>query len=136
MSIYAKLRFISRHGTETLYIAQIFHLLRAVNGDGDVLRLAVFKLYAASYGLPNMRATEDLMTASVQGAQPESVLAVDISSLDTKLVTAKEGNKRFGLVLQKYLRHGIDAHLVYYPGQSQLLCIANMHTSVCSAASL
>ena len=38
------------------------------------------------------------MTASVQGTQPESVLAVDISSLDTKLVTAEEGNKLFGLV--------------------------------------
>jgi len=98
VSFYAKLRFISRHGTETLYIAQILHFLRAVNGDGDVLRLAVCKLYAASYGLPNMRATEDIMTASVQGTQPESVLAVDISSLDTKLVTAKEGNKLFGLV--------------------------------------
>ena len=58
VSFYAKLRFISRHGTETLYIAQILHFLRAVNGDGDVLRLAVCKLYAASYGLPNMRATK------------------------------------------------------------------------------
>ena len=100
MSYYAKLRFISRHGKETLYIGQIQHFLRAVNGDGDVLRLAVCELYAASYGLPGMRATEDIMTASLQSSQPRRVLAVDISSLDTKLVTAKDDNKLFGLIYQ------------------------------------
>ena len=98
MSYYAKLRFISRHGKETLYIAQIKHFLRAVNGDGHVLRLAVCELYGASYGLAGMRATEDIMTASLQSSQPRRVLAVDISSLDTKLVTAKDDNKLYGLV--------------------------------------
>ncbi|KAL3132138.1 hypothetical protein ABBQ32_008748 [Trebouxia sp. C0010 RCD-2024] len=70
VSYYAKLRFIRRHGKETLYIAQIKHFLRAVNGDGHVLRLAVCELYGANYGLPGMRATEDIMTASEQSSQP------------------------------------------------------------------
>ncbi|KAL0027879.1 hypothetical protein WJX77_012618 [Trebouxia sp. C0004] len=49
VSFYPKLRFITRHGSETLYIA-------------------------------------------------ETVLAVDVSELDTKLVTAKEGDKLYGIV--------------------------------------
>ncbi len=98
VSFYAKLRFISRHGTESLFIAEIQHFLRAVNGAADVLRLAVCKLYPATYGLPDMRSVEDIMTATLQGRQAQTVLAVDISEFDTKLVTAKEGNKLYGLV--------------------------------------
>ncbi len=37
------------------------------------------------------------MTASLS-SRTQQVLAVDISELDTKLVTATEGNKLFGLV--------------------------------------
>lgn len=73
-----------------------------MNGKGDVLRLAVCELYAASYGIPGRRPfhtnAQDVMTASLQSSQPPKVLAVDISSLDTKLVTAKDDNKLFGLV--------------------------------------
>ncbi|DBB03152.1 TPA: hypothetical protein ACH3X1_013321 [Trebouxia sp. C0004] len=100
VSFYAKLRFITRHGSETLYIAEIQHFLRAVNGAADVLRLAVCKRYPARYGLPNMRSTEDIMTAKFQhqDAHVQTVLAVDVSELDTKLVTAKEGNKLYGIV--------------------------------------
>jgi hypothetical protein len=40
------------------------------------------------------------MTASLS-SQAQQVLAVDISELDIKLVTGKEGNKLFGLVYKK-----------------------------------
>ena len=96
MSCYAKLRFITQNGTENLYIAEIQHFLRVVNGDADVLRLAVCKLYPAKYGIPGMRATEDIMTASLNNQAALEVLAVDISELDTKLVTAKEDSKLYG----------------------------------------
>ena len=56
------------------------------------------RLYAASYGLSNVRATRDIMAASLQSTQDLPVMAVDISSLDTKLVTAKENNKLYGMV--------------------------------------
>ena len=62
------------------------------------MRLAVCRLYAASYGLSNMRATWDIMAASLQSTQDLPVMAVDISSLDTKLVTAKENKKLYGMV--------------------------------------
>lgn len=80
-----------------LYIAEVLHFLRAVNCDGGMLRLAVCRLYAASYGLSIMCATRDIMAASLQSTQPLPVVAVDISSLDTKLVTAKENNKLYGM---------------------------------------
>ena len=92
MSFYAKLRFVSRHDTESLFIAEIEQFLRVINADAEVLRLAVCKLYPARYG-----STEDIMTSSLS-SQAQQVLAVDISELDTKLVTGKEGSKLFGLV--------------------------------------
>ncbi|DBA87963.1 TPA: hypothetical protein ACH3X1_004948 [Trebouxia sp. C0004] len=98
VSFYPKLRFITRHGSETLYIAEVQPFLRAVNGAADVLRLAVCKLYPARYGLPDMRSTEDIMTAKFQSQNAQTVLAVDVSELDTKLVTAKEGDKLYGIV--------------------------------------
>jgi len=92
VSFYAKLRFVSRHDTESLFIAEIQQFLRVINADAEVLRLAVCKLYPARYGR-----AEDVMTASLS-SRTQQVLAVDISELDTKLVTATEGNKLFGLV--------------------------------------
>jgi len=92
VSFYAKLRFVSRHDTESLFIAEIQQFLRVINADAKVLRLAVCKLYPARYGR-----AEDVMTASLS-SRTQQVLAVDISELDTKLVTATEGNKLFGLV--------------------------------------
>ena len=56
------------------------------------------EFFPARYGLPGMHATEDIMTGTLEGAQAQTVLAVDISELDTKLVTAKEGNKLYGIV--------------------------------------
>jgi len=70
----------------------IQQFLRVINADAEVLRLAVCKLYPARYGR-----AEDVMTASLS-SRTQQVLAVDISELDTKLVTATEGNKLFGLV--------------------------------------
>ncbi|DBA87950.1 TPA: hypothetical protein ACH3X1_004937 [Trebouxia sp. C0004] len=93
VSFYAKLRFVSRHDTESLFIAEIQHFLRVINADAEVLRLAVCKLYPARYGR-----VEDVMTASLS-SRTQQVLAVDIS--DTKLVTATEGTKLFGLVYSK-----------------------------------
>jgi len=68
------------------------HILWVINADAEVLRLAVCKLNPARYGT-----AEDVMTASLS-SRTQQVLAVDISELDTKLVTATEGNKLFGLV--------------------------------------
>ena len=70
----------------------IQQFLRVINADAEVLRLAVCKLYPARYGR-----AEDVMTASLS-SRTQQVLAVDISELDTKLVTATEGTKLFGLV--------------------------------------
>ena len=53
---------------------------------------AVCTLYPARYDK-----AENVMTASLS-SRIQQVLAVDISELDTKLVTATEGNKLFGLV--------------------------------------
>lgn len=41
------------------------------------------------------------MTATLQGWQAQTVLAVDISELDTKLVTAEEGRRLHGFVYKK-----------------------------------
>ena len=95
VSFDAKLRFVSRHDTESLFIAEIQQFLRVVNADAEVLRLAVCKLHPAKYGR-----VEDVMTASLS-SRTQQVLAVDISELDTKLVTATEGTKLFGLVYKK-----------------------------------
>ena len=104
VSFFAKLRLVIGRGVESLYIAEIHHFLRAINidinGAEDVLRLAVCKLYPAVYGLPGMQSSTDILTATIQRSQPHKVLAVDISQLDTKLVTAKEGNKLFGILYQ------------------------------------
>ncbi len=88
---YAKLRFVSQHDTESLFIAEIQQFLRVVNAHAEVLRLAVCKLHPARYGR-----VEDVMTASLS-SRTEQVLAVHISELDT----ATEGTKLFGLVYKK-----------------------------------
>ena len=51
-----------------------------------------------------MHATEAIMIASLQGTVPCSVLAVDMSLLDTKLCTAKDDNR---FVYMKHIPHGI-----------------------------
>ncbi|DBA87692.1 TPA: hypothetical protein ACH3X1_004699 [Trebouxia sp. C0004] len=91
VSFYAKLRFITRTGGEQLFIAEILHFLRAINPDGNVLRLAVCKVYAARY----RSSSTDIMSASLNTPK---TLAVEVSELDTKLVTAKEGNTLYGMV--------------------------------------
>ena len=101
VSNFVKLRFVSRTGNESLYIAEIQHFLRAVNANGETLRLAVCKLLPARYGLPKMKPTRDVMVATLSTAGEDRVYevsAVDISQLDTKLVTAKDGGKLFGIV--------------------------------------
>jgi hypothetical protein len=89
VSFYAKLRFVSWHDTEIQFIAEIQQFLQVINADAE---LAVCKLYPARYDR-----VEDVMTASLS-SRTQQVLVVDISKLDTKLVTAKEGTKLFGLV--------------------------------------
>ena len=95
-SFFAKLRFVNENGVEGLYIAEIHHFLLAIiidsNGAEDVLRLVVCKLY---HGLPGMQSSRDILTATVQRSQLQTVLAVDISEFDTKLVTPREGNKLY-----------------------------------------
>lgn len=100
VSFSTKLCFISRTGNASLFIAEVQYFLRAINGAGSVVRLAVCKLHPTRFGLPNVRTTQDIITATLstsQGVGPE-IAAVDISALDTKLVTAKDGNKLFGIV--------------------------------------
>jgi len=85
---YAKLRFVSH----TQRACSQLQFLRVIDADAEVLRLAVCKLYRARYGT-----AEDVMTASLS-SRTQQVLAVDISELDTKLVTTTERHKLFGLV--------------------------------------
>ena len=98
MSYYAKLCFITQNGTENLYIAEVQHFLRVINGDAYVLRLAVCNLYPAKYGIPGMHATQNIMTASLNNQAALEIVAADISELDTKIVTAKEDSKLYGMV--------------------------------------
>lgn len=60
-----KLRFITRTGTQNLFMTEIQYFPRVVNGDGEVSRLAVCKLYPAKYGLPGLRGTKHVMSASL-----------------------------------------------------------------------
>ena len=63
-------------------------LLGVVTADAEVLTLAVRKLIAIVYHARCGRA-EDVMTVSLSSCT-QQVLAVDMSKLDTKLVTAME----------------------------------------------
>ena len=57
-----------------------------------------------------MRATEDIMTANLEGAQAQIVLTIDISDLDTKLARCGHSKRRQAAVwhcLQQHLWHGI-----------------------------
>ena len=87
VSFYAKLRFVS----QTRRACSLQQLLQVIK-TAQVGSTVVCKLYPARYGR-----VEDVMTASLS-SRTQQVLAVDISELDTKLVTATEGNKLFGLV--------------------------------------
>ena len=78
--------------TESPFIAAV---LWVISADAEVLISAVCTLYPARYDK-----AENVMTASLS-SRIQQVLAVDISELDTKLVTATEGNKLFGLVYKK-----------------------------------
>ncbi len=73
VSFYAKLRFVIRHDTESLFIAEIQQFLQGISADAEVLRLAACKVYFARYGR-----AEDVMTASLS-SRTQQVLAVDIS---------------------------------------------------------
>ena len=44
--------------------------------------------------------TQTFQVAGGSGRQAQTVLAVDISELDTKLVSVKEGTKRYGNLYQ------------------------------------
>ena len=82
VSFYSEPRFITRTGTQNLFIADIQYFLRVVIGDGDVFRLAVCKVYPAKYGLPGLRAVKDVMSASLSARgelEGHEVLAVDKS---------------------------------------------------------
>ena len=52
--------------------------------------------YGINYGL-KLPGRRDIMTASLQSSQRRSVLAMNIASLNTTLVTAKDDNKLYGL---------------------------------------
>ena len=45
-----------------------------------------------------MRSTQDIMSASLGNEQAHKFLAVDISELDTKSVTAQTNDKLYGIV--------------------------------------
>ena len=74
-----------------------------------MFRLAVCKLFSPRHGLPGMCAIADIMTAPPEGAQAQTVLAVDVSELDTKLVSHDHSKRRQAAVwhcLQPHLWHG------------------------------
>jgi len=78
--------------TESTFIAAVHAGHQCRCRSARVGSTPVCKLYPARYGR-----AEDVMTASLS-SRAQQVLAVDISELDTKLVTAKKGIKPFGLV--------------------------------------
>jgi hypothetical protein len=84
----AKIRFSTRTDGEDLYVAAIQHFLRVVIDAGDIIRLAVCKLYGHC---------EDILTAKLASSK-QQMLAMDIAELDTKLVTAVQNDRLFGLV--------------------------------------
>ena len=90
VSFGVKLRFV--HQTQ-----RASSQLWVKNAAAEVLRLAVCKLHPARYGT-----AEDVLTASLTSRT--QVLAVDILELDTKLVTALQGNKLFKLVYRNMSR--------------------------------
>ncbi len=92
VSHYAKVRFSTHTDREDLYVAAIQHVLRVVTDAGDIIRLAVCKLIPAKYGH-----CEDILTVKLASSM-QQVLAMDIAELDTKLVTAVDNNRLFGLV--------------------------------------
>ena len=66
--------------------------MRVINAEAEVLRVAVCSRCPARYSR-----TEGVMTVSLSSCT-QQVLAVNFSELDTKVVTATEGNKPSGLV--------------------------------------
>ena len=64
------------------------------------------RLYPATYGLPGVRTSEDIMSASlgsqqfmiISSAPAMEVIAVEVSELDTKLVTAKHDSRLYAMV--------------------------------------
>ena len=89
VAFYTQLRFVNRT-QKACSLQQILRIIRSAQ-VGSTL---VCKLYPARYGQ-----AEDVMTASLS-SRTQQTLAVDISELDSKLVTATEGSK-FGLVCCK-----------------------------------
>ena len=73
MSFYAKLRLVGRTH-RACSLQHFLHVIRSAQVDSI-----------------------ELKTASLS-SRTQQVLAIDISEMDTKLVTATEGNKLFGLV--------------------------------------
>jgi len=113
---YAKLRFVSH----TQRACSQLQFLRVIDADAEVLRLAVCKLYRARYGT-----AEDVMTASLS-SRTQQVLAVDISELDTKLVTIHgetqavwaglvEGWSSRAGVVQEHVWHDMQAQCILQP---------------------
>ena len=91
VSFYARLRFVSQHGTKQFVVV------------AEVLRLIVCRQYPAECGR-----AEVVMTASAN-SQAQQMLAVGISELHTMLVTGKEGSTLFGLV-DKTSTCGLSVH--------------------------
>ena len=81
-----------------MYTAEIIHFVRATNCVNDVLSLAVCKLWQARPAMQGEHACdqEDCIVARLSGRA--EVMAVDISALGAKWVTAKAGNKLYGMV--------------------------------------
>ena len=99
-----KLRLTNQRGRESLYIAEVQHFLRAVNGSGNVLRLGVCMLHVAQASKHDSGMVRANLPSNDAQSQAVKVMAVDISELDTKLVTAKEGSKLFGMVSKVCVR--------------------------------
>ena len=85
-----KLRFLTRHLNEQLYIAEVQSFLRVVKADGRTKRMAVCKL---------IRATESggLLKATAASQRAADTAVVEVDMVDCKLVTARDGGVLYGM---------------------------------------
>lgn len=94
MSIDAQLPVIASAGTEKLFVSETLLFLWEINQESDGMRLIICKLYPSKY--TRHHASVQDMTTTIT-SEPE-VLAVEVSALDTKLVTVVHDNGVFGMV--------------------------------------
>ena len=90
MSFFCQQRFTTSTGREHSYIAEIRSFVRAANGTGAILRLAVCRLMKATL-------TGGMLKVAPGQLASNDIRMVAIDMIDFKLVTAWEANTLYGI---------------------------------------